>query len=80
MVECPHCFKQTEFKRLCSHCDGIVIHTVEEKFNLMADSVQKVLQAEAEKRKNKKSVRNLVYIVIILTFLTLIMGYVALRI
>ncbi|MCU6798215.1 hypothetical protein OB236_39420 [Paenibacillus sp. WQ 127069] len=79
MVECPHCSQQTEFKRLCSHCGGIVIHTTEEKFNLMADSVQKVLQVEATKRKNKKSVRNLVYIVIILAVLTLIMGYVALR-
>ncbi|SFL38056.1 hypothetical protein SAMN03159341_105364 [Paenibacillus sp. 1_12] len=79
MVECPHCLKQTEFKRLCSHCEGIVIHTVEEKFNLLADSVQKALQVEAVKRKNKKSVRNLIYIVIILAVLTLIMGYLAIQ-
>ncbi|MEK3724066.1 MULTISPECIES: hypothetical protein [unclassified Paenibacillus] len=79
MVECPHCSQQTEFKRLCSHCGGIVIHTTEEKFNLMADAVQKVLHVEADKRKNNRSVRKLIYIVIILAVLTLIMGYVALR-
>ncbi len=79
MVECPHCSQQTEFKRLCSHCGGIVIHTTEEKFNLMADAVQKVLHVEADKRKNNRSVRKLIYIVIILAVLTLIMGYMALR-
>lgn len=75
MVECPNCSKQTEFKRLCSHCGGIVIHTVEEKFNLLADSVEKVLKKEALKRKQKKSTMSLVWIFIILgAVIALILG------
>jgi t-SNARE complex subunit (syntaxin) len=66
MVECPHCSKLTEFKRLCSHCGGIVIHTVEEKFNLLADSVEKALKKEANKRKNKKAINYFILITLML--------------
>jgi undecaprenyl pyrophosphate phosphatase UppP len=75
MVECPNCSKQTEFTRLCSHCGGIVIHTVEEKFNLLAESVETVLKKEALKRKQKKRTMSLVWVMIILgTVVALIIG------
>jgi ribosomal protein L20 len=67
MVECPHCSKQTEFTRLCSHCGGIIIHTVEEKFNLLAEAVENALKKEVLKRKQKKRAMGTIWIWVILT-------------
>ncbi|NEN81870.1 DUF2116 family Zn-ribbon domain-containing protein [Paenibacillus elgii] len=66
MVECPHCAKPTAFQRYCSHCGTIIQHTVEEKFELLSEAVEKALKKERQKRKKKRRVKILIGIVIIL--------------
>lgn len=66
MVECPNCTKPTAFQRHCSHCGTILKHTIEEKFELLGEAVEKALKKERQKRKKKKRVKMLIAGVIIL--------------
>ncbi|KPV56258.1 hypothetical protein QJ48_28710 [Paenibacillus sp. A3] len=66
MVECPHCTKPTAFQRQCSHCGTILQHTVEEKFELLSEAVEKALKKEGQKRKKKRRIKLLIAAVVIL--------------
>ncbi|GLI05401.1 hypothetical protein YDYSG_14310 [Paenibacillus tyrfis] len=66
MVECPNCAKPTAFQRHCSHCGTIIQHTVEEKFELLSEAVEKALKKERQKRKKKRRIKLLIAAVVIL--------------
>jgi hypothetical protein len=54
MIKCPNCLKYIELQqRDCSFCGETIKYTIEEKFDILAESVENALKKELETRKRK---------------------------
>ncbi|MDF2649498.1 MAG: hypothetical protein K0Q73_5303 [Paenibacillus sp.] len=55
MINCPFCNKLTEIqKQHCSHCGKVLNLTIAQKFDILAESVEKALKKELETRRKRK--------------------------
>lgn len=55
MITCPKCRRKTELqKEHCSQCGEILEFSVEEKFDILAESVETVLKKEMALRRLKR--------------------------
>jgi hypothetical protein len=55
MINCSSCKKLTEIqKQHCSHCGQVLKYTIAQKFDIMAESVEKALRKELEARRRNR--------------------------
>jgi uncharacterized membrane protein YvbJ len=66
MIECPACGKSTKYEQACTYCGAKLKQSTEDRFQMMAESVENALKLERKKRKQRKQFRLLLTALVII--------------
>ncbi|WP_179232817.1 hypothetical protein [Paenibacillus rigui] len=54
MMKCPRCYKLIEIhQKECAYCGAVIKHTIAQKFDMLAESVENALKRELEARRRR---------------------------